>query len=85
MCNRGDTAPAGSMTEEACWVGYAYAMNNPVEAGACEKASAWPLSSFRGTLGLTEPSSFVDDGPVLACFDREIDPRAALRRRVENF
>ncbi len=69
----------------ALLVGYAYSMNNPVEAGACEKASAWPLSSFRGTLGLTEPSSFVDDGPILACFGREIDPRAALRRRVENF
>ncbi|HUZ16147.1 MAG TPA: hypothetical protein VMU72_08180 [Gaiellaceae bacterium] len=65
-------------------VGYAYGMNNPVEAGLCEKASSWPLSSFRGTLGLTEPASFVDDGPVLACFDREIDPRAALRRWVEN-
>jgi hypothetical protein len=66
-------------------VAYAYAMNNPVESGACETASSWTGSSFRGTLGLTEPASFVDDGPVLACFAREIDPRAALRRRVENF
>jgi putative transposase len=63
---------------------YAYAMNNPVEAGACEKASAWQWSSFRGTLGLTEPSSFVDHGPVLSCFQRELDAVAALRRAVEG-
>jgi hypothetical protein len=68
----------------ALLVGYAYAMNNPVKAGACSKASDWLLSSFRGTLGLDEPSSFVDDGPVLGCFRHEIDPRAALRRRVEE-
>jgi putative transposase len=65
-------------------VAYAYAMNNPVEAGLCDTASNWQWSSFRGTLGLTERSSFVDDGPVLGRFPREIDPRAALRRRVED-
>lgn len=65
-------------------VGYAYAMNNPVDAGLCPTASSWSLSSFRGTLGLADPASFVDDGPVLGCFRLEIDPRAALRRRVEN-
>jgi putative transposase len=63
---------------------YAYAMNNPVEAGLCERASAWPWSSFRGTLGLYEHSSFIDDGPVLGRFSRELDPRAALRRAVES-
>ena len=68
----------------ALLVGYAYSMNNPVEAGQCAKASDWLLSSFRGTLGLAEPSSFVDDGPVLGCFRHELDPRAALRRRVEE-
>jgi hypothetical protein len=65
-------------------VAYAYAMNNPVEAGLCSKASSWGWSSFRGTLGLAESSSFVDDGPVLGCFRHEIDPVAALRRRVES-
>jgi hypothetical protein len=59
-------------------------MNNPVEAGLCPRTSAWRWSSFRGTLGLNERSSFVDDGPILGCFRRELDPRAALRRAVEK-
>jgi len=63
---------------------YAYAMNNPVEAGLCSPASSWRWSSLRGTLRLTEQSSFVDDGPILGCFRRELDPRAALRRAVEK-
>lgn len=64
---------------------YAYAMNNPVEAGLCSAASAWIWSSFRGTLGLTEANSFVDDGPLFGCFPRELDPAVALRRAVEGF
>jgi REP-associated tyrosine transposase len=63
---------------------YCYAVNNPVEAGLCSQASLWPWGSFRGTLGLEPASSFVDDGPVLGCFRREFDPRAALRRAVEK-
>lgn len=63
---------------------YAYAMNNPVEAGLCSRASSWQWSSFRGTLGLSERNSFVDDGPVLGGFGRELDPRVALRRAVEK-
>jgi REP element-mobilizing transposase RayT len=63
---------------------YAYAMNNPVEAGLCSRASSWTWSSFGGTLGLIERSSFVDDGPILGCFRRELDPRVALRRAVEE-
>jgi putative transposase len=63
---------------------YGYGMNNPVEAGQCSKASLWRWSSFRGTLGLEPASSFVDDGPILACFRRELDPRAALRGAVEK-
>jgi hypothetical protein len=63
---------------------YAYAMNNPVEAGLCSRASLWPWSSFRGTLGLGERNSFVDDGPILGCFRSELDPFVALRRAVEK-
>jgi REP element-mobilizing transposase RayT len=65
-------------------VAYAYAMNNPVEAGLSSRASSWRWSSLGGTLGLREKSSFVDDGPVLGCFLRELDPRVALRRAVEK-
>lgn len=65
-------------------VAYAYAMNNPVEAGLCSPASSWRWSSLSGTLGLRETSSFIDDGPVLGCFRRELDPRVALRRAVER-
>lgn len=63
---------------------FAYVMNNPVEVGLCSSASAWPWSSYRGTLGIAERSSFVDDGPVVGCFPREIDPLIALRRAVEK-
>jgi REP element-mobilizing transposase RayT len=63
---------------------YAYAMNNPVEAGLCARASLWPWSSFRGTLGLHERNSFIDEGPVLGCFRSELDPVVALRRTVER-
>jgi len=59
-------------------------MNNPVEEGLCARAREWRWSSFAGTLGLSERSSFVDDGPVLGCFRHELDPLAALRRRVED-
>jgi hypothetical protein len=50
----------------------------------CPRASVWPWSSFRGTLGILERNSFIDDGPILACFRRELDPVAALRRAVEK-
>jgi putative transposase len=63
---------------------YAYAMNNPVRASLCTSAGFWPWSSFSGTVGVAPASSFVDDGPILACFPSELDPRAALRRAVEN-
>jgi len=63
---------------------YAYVMNNPVETALCSRASDWPWSSFRGTLGVSERNSFVDDGPVLGCFPCELDPLVALRWAVER-
>lgn len=63
---------------------YAYAMNNPVDAHLCERASLWRWSSFRGTIGLGEPNSFIDDGPILGCFRHELDPWVALRKAVEE-
>ncbi len=63
---------------------YAYVMNNPVDASLCSKASRRQWSSFRDTLGLGARSSFVDDGPIVGCFRRELDPLVALRRAVEE-
>ena len=64
---------------------YAYVANNPVEAGLCEKPGDWLWSSYAGTIGLRPQDSFVDPGRVLGCFRwPDVDPRAALRRRVEE-
>ncbi|HEY8029013.1 MAG TPA: transposase [Gaiellaceae bacterium] len=64
---------------------YKYVANNPVEAGLCSVASQWPWSSFAGTVGLVEATSFVDPSLVLRCFNwPAVDPRAALRAEVEE-
>jgi putative transposase len=64
---------------------FAYVANNPVEAGLCAAPADWPWSSYAGTLGLNELASFVDPARVLSCFTwPDVDPRAALRRRVEE-
>ena len=63
---------------------YAYVMSNPVQAGLCPRASLWAWSSLQGTLGIGERSTFVDDGPIIGCFHRELDPLVALRRSVEE-
>ena len=40
---------------------------------------------MRGTIGVAQLASFVDPARVLRCFSwPEVDPRAALRRRVEE-
>jgi putative transposase len=36
-----------------------YVLRNPVEAGLCAVPEDWPWSSYSGTVGLAEPSSFV--------------------------
>jgi putative transposase len=64
---------------------FAYVASNPVEAGLCESPVDWPWSSYAATVGLAELPSFVDPARVLACFDwPKVDPRAALRARVEK-
>jgi putative transposase len=44
---------------------FRYVVLNPVEAGLARSPGDWPWSSYAGTVGLTEPHSFVDDGRVL--------------------
>jgi len=64
---------------------YAYVANNPVEAGLCKSPADWPWSSYAGTIGLCELPTFVEPALVLGCFDwPAVDPRAALRARVEK-
>jgi len=64
---------------------FAYVANNPVEAGLCSSPELWQWSSYAGTVGLAELASFVDPARLYACIERlGDDPRAGLRRRVEN-
>ncbi len=35
--------------------GILYVVRNPIAAGICERASQWPFSSYRATVGLVEP------------------------------
>jgi putative transposase len=64
---------------------FKYVVNNPVEAGLCEKAGDWPWSSYAGTVGLAPLATFVDPSRILRYFAwPENDPAAALRRYVEE-
>jgi hypothetical protein len=66
-------------------VTFAYDANNPPKAGMCESAAGWLWSSYRGTVGLCEQASFVDDSRILQLFGerREIAiPR--IRAYVEG-
>jgi REP element-mobilizing transposase RayT len=64
---------------------FAYVVMNPVKAGVCADPAAHRWSSYAGTVGLGEASSFVDPSCVLAAVGRLADdPIAALRRRVEG-
>jgi REP element-mobilizing transposase RayT len=66
-------------------IAFAYVVNNPVQAGLCPSAAAWPWSSYAGTIGATEPASFVAPLELMRAFDgRGTDPRVALRTFVEN-
>lgn len=59
---------------------YRYVVRNPVRAGLCDRAEEWPWGSFQGTLGITQPHSFVDDQRVLALFSS----RAELAAHVNE-
>ena len=64
---------------------FKYLAKNPVEAGLCKRPAEWPWSTYAGTLGLSEPHSFVDVAPLLRCFTwPDVDPIAALRAHVEE-
>jgi len=64
---------------------FGYVAWNPVKAALCDTPSMWPWSSYGGTVGTREPSSFVADGRILGCFSecREI-AAAQLRTFVEE-
>lgn len=64
---------------------FRYLARNPVEAGLCKSPADWPYSSYGGTVGIGELSSFVDPAPLLdACARPWSDPRAVLRAYVER-
>ncbi|HET8893521.1 MAG TPA: hypothetical protein VFM96_05440, partial [Gaiellaceae bacterium] len=64
---------------------FAYVVMNPVAAGLCSSPAEWPWSSYAGTVGCGKRHTFVDDARVLGCFRwPKVDPRAALRRHVED-
>jgi len=64
---------------------FKYVARNPVEAGLAKAPGEWPWSSYAGTIGLTDPHSFVDPAPSLRCFKwPDVDPVAALRAHVEE-
>ena len=64
---------------------FKYVARNPVEAGLCKSPADWPWSSYRGTVGLSNPHSFVDARTILACLG---GPHGVaidrLRRYVED-
>ena len=64
---------------------YRYVARNPVEAGLCESAAAWPWSSYPGTAGVVAPASFVDARRVVSCFDGPYETALArLRKFVDG-
>ena len=75
---------ARRLTDEADLLeAFKYVARNPVEAFLCAKPEDWPWSSYAGTIGLTEPASFVDPSLVLRCYGNTLEhARAALRRHI---
>lgn len=48
------------LDDEHLLTAFRYIVRNPVEAGLCERPEEWEWSSYRSTVGLAEPPSFVD-------------------------
>jgi REP element-mobilizing transposase RayT len=64
---------------------FRYVVMNPVDAGLCSSPAEWAWSSYAGTVGLGELSSFLDPTPLLAACARPwSDPQAVLRSSVER-
>jgi REP element-mobilizing transposase RayT len=64
---------------------FRYVVKNPVDAGLCSAPTDWAWSSYAGTIGVDDLSSFVDPTRLLAACARPwSDPRAVLRARVER-
>jgi REP-associated tyrosine transposase len=59
-----------------------YVLLNPVEAGLCERADAWPWSSLRATLGLCDVPRFLHAGFVLGALGV---PHADAPERFASF
>jgi len=64
---------------------FRYVAKNPVEGGLCSSPADWAWSSYAGTIGIGELTSFVDPAPLFAACARPwSDPRALLRAWVER-
>lgn len=64
---------------------FAYVSKNPVAAGVCRRPENWSWSSYAGTIGRSEPATFVDDSALIDCFNLPpFEARDALRRYVEE-
>lgn len=64
---------------------FRYVAMNPVDAGLVAAPGDWPWSSYAGTVGLAEPSSWVNPERLLRSAARPwADPRAVLRSFVER-
>jgi REP element-mobilizing transposase RayT len=67
------------MTAGSLLARFRYVARNPVRAGLCRVPEDWPWSSFAGTAGLAEPSSFVADRRILELVDDRSDLRTLVR------
>lgn len=64
---------------------FTYVARNPVDVGLCADPAGYSWSSYAGTVGRAEGSSFVDSSRLLTSIGRFADdPVAALRSRVER-
>jgi putative transposase len=63
-----------------------YVLRNPVEAGLCDRPSAWRWSSYRASLGDMSSPPWLDVQGVLGLFRpfEPSNPALALKRFVEN-